>query len=197
DKAIAMMDSDQIKAFNIESTPQKLRDEFGDTPFGRGCLCAAQLIETGVRCVEITLSGWDTHINNHELQSGRIAELDPAFSALVRLLEDRDLLQSTVVLCGGEFGRTPKINPAGGRDHWPHGFSVALAGGGIRGGICLGQTDPEGSKVTPETAGSIGIADIHATIYQALGIDSRHQYDTPIGRPMAISEGKPIASILT
>ncbi|UUO05593.1 DUF1501 domain-containing protein [Blastopirellula sp. J2-11] len=196
DKAITMMNSEQIQAFNIEDAPQSLRQDFGDTPFGRGCLCAVQLIETGVRCVEVTLSGWDSHINNHELQSGRAAELDPAFSALVRLLEERNLLKSTVVLCGGEFGRTPKINPAGGRDHWPHGFSVALAGGGIRGGACIGETDPAGSKVTPDIAGSVGIADIHATIYQTLGIDYHHMYDTPIGRPMAISEGKPIAGIL-
>lgn len=197
DKAITMMDSEQIKAFNIEEAPQTLRDDFGDTPFGRGCLCAVQLIETGVRCVEVTLSGWDTHANNHQLQSGRIADLDPAYSALIRLLEERDLLKSTVVLLGGEFGRTPKINPAGGRDHWPHGFSVALAGGGIRGGALLGETDPEGSKVTSDLAGAVGIADIHATIYQSLGIDFHHMYDTPIGRPMAISEGKPIKSILT
>ncbi|MCC9609706.1 DUF1501 domain-containing protein [Blastopirellula sp. JC732] len=196
DKAITMMDSEQIKAFNIEDASQSLRDDFGDTPFGRGCLCAVQLIETGVRCVEVTLGGWDTHANNHQLQSNRIAELDPAFSALIRLLEERDLLKSTVVLCGGEFGRTPKINPAAGRDHWPHGFSVALAGGGIRGGALLGETDPEGEKVTADLTDAVGIADIHATIYQSLGINFHHMYDTPIGRPMAISDGKPIASIL-
>lgn len=196
DRATTMMTSEQINAFNIDDVPESIKEQFGDTGFGRGCLCATQLIETGVRCVQVTLSGWDTHANNHELQSNRAADLDAAFSATIQHLKERDLFEDTIVLCGGEFGRTPKINPAAGRDHWPHGFSVALAGGGIRQGVVLGETSPEGEKVTADTKHAVGVADIHATIHSALGIDFEKDYQTPIGRPMAICEGTPIQEIV-
>jgi hypothetical protein len=113
------MSSEQLKAFDVSLEPQAVHRLYGDTPFGRGCLAARRLIEAGVRCVEVTLSGWDTHVNNHELQGKQIAILDPAFAALIRDLRERRLFDRTVVLCAGEFGRTPKVNPAGGRDHWP------------------------------------------------------------------------------
>ena len=132
DAALKMMSSEQIKAFDVSQVPTAERVQFGDTPFGRGCLAAIRLIETGVRCVEITLGGWDTHANNHELQAGRINILDPALASLVKELKKRDLLESTVVVCGGEFGRTPHMNPVGGRDHWPHGFSLAIGVGEFR-----------------------------------------------------------------
>ena len=144
--ARTMMTSEQLKAFDVSQEPASVRAEYGDTPFGRGCLAARRLIEVGVRCVEVTLDGWDTHVNNHEIHRKLVEQLDPAFAALIRDLKQRGLLDRTVVLCGGEFGRTPKINPLGGRDHWPNGFSLALAGGGIRGGVALGETDPEGSR---------------------------------------------------
>ncbi|MBI1249134.1 DUF1501 domain-containing protein [bacterium] len=195
-RATTMMTSDQIEAFNIDQVPTEIQNQFGDTPFGRGCLCATQLIETGVRCVQVTLNGWDTHANNHQLQSARAGDLDAAYSATIKLLKEKDLLDETIVLCGGEFGRTPKINPAAGRDHWPHGFSVALAGGGIRRGVFLGETDPEGSKITPETKHAVRVEDIHATIHSALGIDYEKDYQTPIGRPMAVCQGEPIREIL-
>lgn len=196
DRATTMMTSEQIAAFNIDDTPQATRDQFGDTPFGRGCLCATQLIETGVRCVQVTLSGWDTHANNHELQSAKATTLDAALSATIRHLQERNLFDDTIVLCGGEFGRTPKINPAAGRDHWPHGFSVLLAGGGIRRGATLGETSPEGEKVTPETKHAVRVEDIHATVHSALGINLHKDYQTPIGRPMGLCAGTPIAEIL-
>ena len=109
-----------------------MRASFGDDPFGRGCLAGIRLIERGVRCVEVELGGWDSHVSNHELQTARAQQLDPALAATLAELERRDLLDDTLVFCGGEFGRTPRINPAGGRDHWPHGFSVLLAGGKLR-----------------------------------------------------------------
>ncbi|MGY8767411.1 MAG: DUF1501 domain-containing protein [Pirellulales bacterium] len=196
DNAIKMMSSEQIKAFDISKTPKALLDDFGDTPFGRGCLCATQLIETGVRCVEITLTGWDSHVNNHEIQKGKTEILDPAFAALIKLLKEKDLYDDTIVICCGEFGRSPGINPLGGRDHWPHGFSVALGGGGIRRGLVLGETDPEGSKIKPEHKDAYNVEDIHATIHHALGVDHTLEYNTPIGRPMAISHGKVIDKIL-
>ena len=138
-KALRMMSSEQLSAFDITQAPAKTRAAFGDTQFGRGCLAAIQLIGAGVRCVEVTLNGWDTHANNHEAHVSQNAILDPAFAALIRELRARKLLDQTIVICVGEFGRTPKINPADGRDHWPTGFSMALAGGGSRGGQSRGD----------------------------------------------------------
>ena len=194
DDAVRMMSSAQLKAFDVTEEPARVRGEFGDTPFGRGCLAAARLIEAGVRCVEVTLGGWDTHVNNHNLHDGLKESLDPAFASLIRYLNGRELLDHTVVICGGEFGRTPTINPAGGRDHWPHGFSVALAGGGIRGGRVVGETDPEGSKIG--IGDGTPVADIHATVFRCLGIDHTHELDTPVGRPMKLSEGNVISALI-
>jgi len=193
DEARAMMTSPQLKAFEVGDEPAALRDEYGDTPFGRGCLAARRLIEQGVRCVEVTLAGWDSHVNNHETHRRLIEILDPAMAALVKDLRQRDLLGRTVVLCGGEFGRTPSINRLDGRDHWPHGFSMALAGGGIRGGNVIGATDPEGGRQVEDPR---SVADIHATVLTALGIDPAHKEISPIGRPIQFSEGVPIAALL-
>lgn len=198
-EALKMMDSDQLEAFNVSQAPRATREQFGDTAFGRGCLAALQLIEKGVRCVEVTLGGWDTHVNNHELQAGRIQILDPAFAALIRELKARDLLDTTMVVCGGEFGRTPMLNPLGGRDHWPQGFSMALAGGGIEGGRVIGETSPEpkmGQDPKKFLSDASRVEDIHATIFKAFEIDHEEELDTPIGRPMIISEGTPIDQLL-
>lgn len=195
-----MMSSEQLKAFNVSDAPQSLRQAFGDSPFGRSCLAAVQLIEVGVRCVEVTLNGWDTHADNHSQCQSLNAILDPAFATLIQQLKERDLLDSTVVLCAGEFGRTPRINPLEGRDHWPHGFSVALAGGGIAGGQLIGETSPEpkldDKNRLQDVADPRNVADIHATVLRAFGIDPTEELETPIGRPMALSEGKVIAELL-
>ena len=200
DAALDMMSSKQLAAFDISHVPDAERLKFGDTPFGRGCLAAMRLIEAGVRCVEITLTGWDTHVNNHELQAARIKILDPAFAALISELKNRDLLDSTVVVCGGEFGRTPWVNPVGGRDHWPHGFSLALAGGGIQGGRIIGKTSDEpekGSKApTKDLKDPHAVEDVHATILKSLGIEYAKELSTPIGRPMKICQGRPIELLL-
>jgi hypothetical protein len=189
--ARTMMTSEQLQAFEVEREPLALRKAYGDTPFGRGCLAARRLIEVGVRCVEVTLDGWDTHTNNHTLTRKRVEILDPAFAALLRDLKERALLERTVVVCMGEFGRTPKINPLGGRDHWPNGFSLALAGGGIRGTV-LGETDPEGVK---EPTNPVTVGDVHATVLDAVGIEYGKVMTTPIGRTVKLSEGKPIAAL--
>jgi hypothetical protein len=188
-----MMASEQLRAFDVSREPAALRRAYGETPFGRGCLAARRLVEVGVRCVEVTLLGWDTHVNNHAQHAALLAILDPAFSTLVRDLRDRDLIESTVVICGGEFGRTPAINAAGGRDHWPVGFSLALAGGGIRGGRVIGATDPEG-KDPPSQPVSVG--DFHATVLTAVGIDPAQLNQTPIGRTVRFAEGRPVKSLL-
>ncbi len=188
-----MMHSEQLAAFDVSREPLALRRAYGETPFGRACLAARRLIEVGVRCVEVTLTGWDTHANNHALHREQVAILDPAFAALLRDLRERGLLERTVVLCTGEFGRTPTINPAGGRDHWPNGFSLALAGGGIRGGVVLGATDPEGKK---DPVDPVSVGDLHATILTAVGIDPRKVNQTPIGRTVRFSEGQLIGALL-
>lgn len=193
-RALKMMSSDQLAAFDVNKAPASQLAAYGDSPFGRGCLAALRLIESGVRCVEVTLGGWDTHVNNHALQAGRIKILDPAFAALVRDLKARSLLDSTVVLCGGEFGRTPNLNPVAGRDHWPHGFSVAMVGGGIRPGWVMGATDPEGEKKTPDQP--VRVQDLHATIQHALGINPEKELITPVGRPLALSDGRVIRELI-
>ena len=192
-RALAMMGSEQLQAFEVASEPAAVRASYGDTPFGRGCLAARRLIEQGVRCVEVTLAGWDSHANNHETHRELVRTLDPALAALVADLRDRDLLDRTMILCGGEFGRTPRINPLDGRDHWPHGFSMALAGGGIRGGQVIGATDPAGGR---QVADPRSVADIHATILTALGIDPQHEEMSPVGRPIKFSEGTAIGQLL-
>ena len=149
-KARLMMTSEQLAAFDVSKAAAAERDAYGDTAFGRGCLAAVRLIETGVRCVEVTLNGWDTHANNLEGQATQVKIFDAAYASLIRDLKARGLLDSTIVICGGEFGRTPKINNLGGRDHWPTGFSMLVAGGGFAGGRVIGATDPEGEKKEPE-----------------------------------------------
>jgi len=193
DRARVMMSSEQLKAFDVSQEPAQLRKDYGENAFGRACLAARRLIEVGVRCVEVTLDGWDAHVNNHEIHRNRAKDLDPAFATLIRDLKERGLLDRTLVLCGGEFGRTPKINVAGGRDHWPNGFSIALAGGGIRKGLVLGETDPEGIK--PPTQPT-QVADVHATILKAVGLDPIKENISPVGRPIKLSEGKPIEALL-
>jgi hypothetical protein len=194
DRALKMMGSEQLAAFDLEKAGATEKAAYGDTAFGRGCLAALRLIEAGVRCVEVTLDGWDTHVNNHSLQADKVKVLDPAYSALIRDLAARGLLESTVVMCGGEFGRTPKLNALEGRDHWPYGFSVALAGGRFRRGWVMGSTDPEGEDREPTDPVTVG--DIHATVQQALGVDPGRELRTPVGRPLALSEGRVIRSLL-
>jgi hypothetical protein len=195
DRARSMMTSEQLKAFDVKQEPADVRKAYGDTPFGRGCLAARRLVEAGCRCVEVTLDGWDTHANNYSLTRKQVAVLDPAFAALIADLRKRDLLARTMVLCMGEFGRTPQINPAGGRDHWPEYFSVALAGGGIHGGRVIGETDPAGSKKTPTAPHKV--ADVHATVLTALGFDPKKTVrDHKTRRPIALSEGEAIQELL-
>jgi uncharacterized protein (DUF1501 family) len=195
DNARRMMTSEQLRAFDVSGEPKKLLESYGDTPFGRGCLAARRLIETGVRCVEVTLDGWDSHADNHAIQRKRVDILDPAFAALIADLRERKLLDHTVVLCAGEFGRTPRINPLGGRDHWINGFSIALAGGGIHGGRVVGVTDPEARK---DPVDPVNVNDIHATILTAVSLDPKKVNTAPVagvGRPIQLSQGKPIAML--
>ena len=190
--ARTMMTTEQLAAFEVERESAKLREAYGDTGFGRGCLAARRLVEVGVRCVEVTLNGWDSHVNNHATQAERVKELAPAFSTLLSDLEERGLLDDTVVVCCGEFGRTPKINGVEGRDHWPHGFSVVLAGGGIRGGQVIGATDPEGGR---EVEAPVSVGDVHASVLHACGIDHTKENISRVNRPIRLAEGEPIPAL--
>ena len=186
DKALRMMRSDQINAFDVTQAPVATRDGFGKTPFGNACLAAVQLIETGVRCVEVTLNGWDTHANNHAFVAEQNAILDPALAGLIRELRARDRLKDTLVVCAGEFGRTPKINGLDGRDHWPKVFSVVLAGGGIKGGIVYGKSNATASE--PEED-ALNVEDWATTIYNRLGITADKELMAPGDRPIEIVDG--------
>lgn len=195
-----MMSSEQLRALDVSAAPLSLRAAFGQTPFGRGCLAAVQLVEVGVRCVEVNLGGWDTHANNEPQVRERCAVLDPAFASLIRELEARGLWDTTLILWAGEFGRTPRVNPAGGRDHWPHGFTVALAGGGIAGGRVIGETSPQADPQASDKLRFVRdprpVEDLHATILHLMGVDYRQTLHTPIGRPMRLSEGTVIQDLL-
>lgn len=193
-KALDMMHSDQIKAFDIEQESAATRLKYGESVFGRGCLAARRLVETGVPAVEVTLGGWDSHANNYEAHKENGNILDTAFAALLADLKERELFESTVVLCLGEFGRTPRINPLEGRDHWPSGFSCLIGGGGLRGGVVIGETDPESEK--PEPKDPVTIADLSATVLKQLGIEWSRELITPIGRPLKLSEGNPLVRLL-
>lgn len=195
DAALRMMTSEQLKAFSVESEPKELRAAYGDNPFGKGCLVARRLLEVGVRSIEVALQGFDTHTKNHQGQSALAKTLDPALATLLKDLVDRDLMQSTVVLITGEFGRTPSINPLGGRDHWPTGFSCLIGGGGIPSGVVIGETDPAGKKTMPTDP--IKVADLYATVLHQLGIDYTKEVVTSIGRPMKFCEGQPIERLST
>jgi len=194
ERARKMMTSEQLKAFDVSEAPAAERDAYGDTAFGRGCLAAVRLIQAGVRCVEVTLTGWDTHANNLEGQASQVKILDAAFASLIRDLKRHELLSSTVVVCGGEFGRTPKINNLGGRDHWPTGFSMLVSGGGFAGGRVIGATDPEGVKKDPEKP--VFVEDLHATVLDLFGIDYAKELMTPVGRPMALSKGDVVEELV-
>ncbi len=200
-RATTMMASEQIKAFDIAMEPSSVSESFGDNSFGRGCLAAIRLIEQGVRCVEVELSGWDTHVENYSLQSGRCAILDGALHSLINQLEVRGLLDKTIVMCGGEFGRTPRINVADGRDHWPTGFSTLLAGGPFRAAHVHGETTHEPMETGKDpllgVKEPLKIEDLHATLLHAFGIDFSQELQTPIGRPLNLSAGSVVKSLFS
>ncbi|RLS51431.1 MAG: DUF1501 domain-containing protein [Planctomycetota bacterium] len=198
DRALTMMKSDQLTAFEIDRESKETRDRYGDSRFGRGCLVARRLVETGVRSIQVVLSGFDTHANNYEGHVTQAAILDPAFAALTQDLADRDLLASTIVLCIGEFGRTPQINPLGGRDHWPHGFSCVIGGGGFRAGQVFGASaaDNQSDKNPIKPSDPIEVPDLYATILNQMGVEFGKELITPIGRPLKICPGKVIEKLL-
>jgi uncharacterized membrane protein len=194
ERALKLMRSPRLDAFDLHSEPEAARKSYGDSAFGRGCLLARRLVERGVRVVEVTLDGWDTHRDNFGRCKSLMQDLDPAMAALVRDLEARDLLSSTLVVWMGEFGRTPAINDNEGRDHHPRASSVVLAGGPIRRGIVHGATDAAGNAVVDRP---VTVSNLFATLAKALGLDPGESVMTPAGRPIAITDhGSAIAELL-
>jgi hypothetical protein len=184
DKTSKMILSSDLKAFDISDEPESLKSRYGDSDFGRGCLLARRLVEAGTTFVEV--SSRDTHDNLYERVGDLAASIDPATAGLITDLKDRGLLENTLVVWMGEFGRTPRINPRGGRDHYPRVFNAAMAGCGIKGGQVIGSSTADGTAVAddPVTAN-----DLFCTICQALDVDPRKENMSPLGRPMKIVDG--------
>lgn len=187
DKTLQLMTSQQMQAFQVASEPTEVAQRYGENDFGRGCLLARRLVEAGVPFVEVNLGGWDNHQNIFPtLQDDKLPTLDRGMSALVEDLTQRGLWDDTVVLWMGEFGRTPRINGNTGRDHWARSWSVVAGGGGLKGGLAVGATNEDGTRVEGESYSS---EDMMATICQAMGISLSTSFQSSNGRPMKIANG--------
>jgi len=200
ERAVRMMRSEAAGAFDLSGESEKVKETYGRGQFGQGCLMARRLIERGVPFVEIALRGsgagafgWDTHQQNFDRVKSLSAELDAGWSALMTELRQRGLFESTTIIWLGEFGRTPTINPGGGRDHYPKAWTTVLAGGGIQGGQAYGLTSADGSTVEEN---QVDVPDVLATLCRALGVDPATQNISDLGRPIKIADGKPIEALL-
>jgi hypothetical protein len=197
-RAVELMKSKEAKALDLSLEPSSSRAAYGSGKFGEGCLLARRLVEQGVAFVEVTLGGWDTHQDNWDRVKRNSAQVDPAMSTLVSDLKQRGLLDSTLIIWMGEFGRTPKINSRGakpGRDHYPRAWSSVMVGGGIKGGQVIGQTDKEGATVESRPVSAV---DFMATVCSVLGIDYMKKNMAGNGRPITIADkgAKPIKELL-
>ncbi|QOV91340.1 DUF1501 domain-containing protein [Humisphaera borealis] len=191
DGAHRMMASADIAAFDLTDEKPTVRDTYGRDAFGQGCLLARRLVERGVRFVEVSLHGWDTHSNNFTATPDLCDKLDRGLSALVGDLHGRGMLNDTLVVVATEFGRTPRINTNLGRDHYPKAFSGALFGGGVKRGFGYGSTDATGENVAEAEC---TIPDVNATLGKALGLPVEEVVLTPNGRPFKLADkGKPLA----
>lgn len=194
DKTLALMTSDQMKAFKVDEEPTEVKERYGTDNFGQGCLLARRLVEAGVPFVEVDLGGWDLHNNVHmTLKDQKLPVVDRAMSALVEDLEQRGLLQDTVVMWMGEFGRTPRINQTAGRDHFARAWSCVVGGGDLKGGLAVGATSSDGTAVETEPYSS---EDLMTTVCKGLGISTETTYTSKNGRPMKIAGGGKLISEL-
>ena len=195
-KTLNLMTSSQMDAFKVASEPENVQERYGNTNFGRGCLMARRLVEQGVPFIEVDLGGWDNHQNIHAtLRDTKLPELDQAMSALVEDLEQRGLLEDTAIIWMGEFSRTPRINGNAGRDHWARSWSVVVGGGGMNGGIAVGETNSDGTRVETEPYTS---QDVMASVCKALGISLQTTFTSQNGRPMKIANsGKIIKELFS
>jgi|TARA_B100001540_G_C15808419_1_gene643233 uncharacterized protein (DUF1501 family) len=195
-KTLNLMTSSQMDAFKVAGEPEDVKERYGNTNFGRGCLMARRLVEQGVPFIEVGLGGWDNHNNIHAtLRDTKLPELDQAMSALTEDLEQRGLLEDTAIIWMGEFSRTPRINGNAGRDHWARSWSVVVGGGGMNGGIAVGETNSDGTRVETEPYTS---QDVMASVCKALGISLQTTFTSQNGRPMKIANsGKVIKELFS
>jgi hypothetical protein len=193
DDAVTLMKSADLSAFDLTRESDKVRDAYGRTKFGQGCLLARRLVENDVRFVEVTLGSWDTHTSNF-IRTPQLCEtLDNGFSALLADLKERGLLEDTLVVLTSEFGRTPKINKNVGRDHYPQAFSGVMAGGGGVGARRFGKSDETGENVVED---QVSVFDFNATIGYALGLPLEKIIYSPTKRPFTVaSKGAPITKL--
>jgi uncharacterized protein (DUF1501 family) len=193
-KADHLMHASAIDAFDVSKEPEAVQKSYGGSNFGKACLTAARLVTAGVRCVEVTLDGWDTHKDGFTRTKKLMGDLDPAMSGLLADLERRGKLSETLVVWMGDFGRTPRINGTDGRDHYPAAWSAVLAGGGIRGGQVHGETDADGARVVKD---AVTVPNLLATLATPLGLSPDDTVMSPAGRPIALTEnGVPVKSLL-
>jgi hypothetical protein len=195
-KAYSLINSPEArKAFRIQAEPQSVRDTYGMTQIGQCALLGRRLVEAGCRFVGIDAPGWDVHFNCFpSLKNDLIPPADQAFAALVTDLDQRGLLDNTLVVMMGEMGRTPRVNAQAGRDHWSMAQSILFAGGGVKSGQIIGATDAQAAAPTSDP---VSIADLRRTIYTLLGIDSDREYQDPLGRPVPlVSGGKLIPGLI-
>jgi len=193
-----MMHSKEAKAFDLAPEKSETRSAYGGGRFGDGCLMARRLVEVGIPFVEVNLGGWDTHQDNFDRVKNLSGQVDKSLSALVTDLKDRGMLDSTLVIWMGEFGRTPHINARGakpGRDHYPKAWSLMMLGGGVKGGTVHGRTDAQGAAVEE---GKTSAQDFLATVCELMGIDYTKENETPTRRPIRIVDkaGKPVTAVI-
>ncbi len=195
DRALQLMNPKAASVFNLDEEETSLREAYGTSTFGQGCLMARRLVERGVSFVEVSLDGWDTHTNNFERVKELSQQLDRGCGSLLKDLRERGLLEDTLIVCQGEFGRTPRINGQDGRDHWPSSWAMMLAGAGIRGGQVVGSTGEDGMEIKSKPTRT---ADLMATIFRSIGLDPRKQNISNVGRPIRLADpnGKPIEELL-
>lgn len=186
EKTRSLLTSEQMQAFKVAQEPQPVKEAYGETGFGRGCLLARRLVEAGVPFVEVNMGGWDLHQNCFDRLEQKLPEMDQAMAALMQDLTQRGLLEDTVVLWMGEFGRTPRINGDAGRDHFARAWSAVIGGGGLNGGLAIGETSADGTRVETEPYSS---EDLMATVCSALGISLQTTFTSGNGRPMKIAGG--------
>ena len=185
-----------MEAFKVAGEPEAVKDRYGDNNFGKSCLMARRLVEVGVPFIEVNLGGWDNHQNIFPtLRDNKLPMLDQGMSALIEDLEQRGLLEDTAIIWMGEFSRTPRINQNAGRDHWARSWSVVVGGAGMNGGIAIGETNSDGTRVETEPHSS---QDVMASVCKALGISLTTTFTSKNGRPMKIANsGKVITDLFS
>ncbi|MCA9052231.1 MAG: DUF1501 domain-containing protein [Planctomycetaceae bacterium] len=197
DRAARLMTAQRLKAFTLNGESDAVKAAYGNHAFGQGCLVARRLVESGVPFVEVQKGGWDMHQDLWQKMPANAAEVDQGLSQLVSDLKQRGLLDKTLVICLGEFGRTPKINqrtPTVGRDHWARNFNLLIGGGGIKGGVCFGETNSDGVETKDRP---VEVDDLFATMCTAMGIDPDEELISNEGRPLRIvDDGTAVKELL-